>query len=234
MIPFCLIPARGGSKGIPRKNLQYVGAQSLLAECIAAAMGADCFDGRVYVSTEDGDIARAASEADCAFIRRPPELASDDATTENVIEHAIGFAFGLARAAGTPIPTHIVTLQCTAPFTEPSDITRCLEAVAPGTGYDSSFCAAKFHGKIWRDVDGVADSVNHNRLNPRAPRQAEPFQQYLEAGSVYCTSIAEFIKASPGASRFAGRTAIVEVPMERVMEIDAPWELERARLIQHG
>jgi CMP-N-acetylneuraminic acid synthetase len=80
-----LIPARGGSKGIPRKNLAPVAGKSLLAWTVEAAHGAEKLT-RVVVSTEDDEIATAA-EAD--VLRRPPELAADDTPMLDVIRHAI-------------------------------------------------------------------------------------------------------------------------------------------------
>lgn len=228
MIAFAVIPARGGSRGIARKNLQHVGGQSLLARAISTCTAAGL---PVYVSTEDAEIAEHAYDHGAITIDRPSELATDTASTEAVIEHTIGYWRRKWRANPDRYesPTHIVTVQCTAPFLEPDDINRCVIMCSTGE-YDSSFAASRFHGKVWRDVDGSADPVSHDK-GKRVRRQDDAFHLYLEAGSVYCTSVDAFIAESPGASRFAGRCGIVEIDESRCFEIDAEWQLERARRV---
>jgi CMP-N-acetylneuraminic acid synthetase len=120
-------------------------------------------------------------------------------------------------------------MQCTSPFTEPGDIRACIAACATGES-DSAFCASRFHGKLWRGGGGRADPVNHDG-QAREPRQLAAFAEFIEAGSVYCVEALAFAKQL---SRFAGRTAIVEVPARRTLEIDEPWQLERAREIATG
>ena len=106
-----IVPARGGSKGVPRKNLREVGGRSLLVRAIDAGRKAAGVD-RVFVSTDDPEIQRAALVAGAeAPILRPDELASDTAPTFPVIQHAIGVI-----EAGGPRVSVIVLIEPTSPF----------------------------------------------------------------------------------------------------------------------
>lgn len=115
---YAIIPARGGSKRIPRKNLATLGGGPLIAWTIKAARDCPLID-RVYVSTEDRDVAAEARNHDeCSVIARPPELATDSASSEVALLHAIE-TFNL-------FPEYIVFLQATSPFRDADDITRAL------------------------------------------------------------------------------------------------------------
>ena len=83
-----VIPARGGSKGIPRKNIRMIAGKPLIAWTIEAALKAKLLD-RLVVSTEDREIARIAGDRGAEVIGRPAELASDEATTLSVLQHAL-------------------------------------------------------------------------------------------------------------------------------------------------
>lgn len=205
---YALIPARGGSKGIPRKNLHPLGGKTLLARAIETALraGIPC-----WVSTEDDEIAQAAWASGASVMGQP--TASDTSTSEQAIAYAIG-----KWSTTEDPPTHVAMVQCTAPFMEALDITRCVEAASDGV-HDAAFAACRWHGHVWtpqRLPSGV-----------RQPRQVSE-THYLEAGSVYVTEIEAFKRTG---SRFGSRPALVEVPADRVFEIDEPWQLEWARRI---
>jgi CMP-N-acetylneuraminic acid synthetase len=116
-----VIPARGGSKGIPRKNLREVGGRPLIVWTIAAARSASCLD-RIVVSTDDRDIANISREAGAEVLLRPTELAGDDTPTRPVLKHA----HDLLSAEGF-VAAAVVTLQPTSPLRRPHHI---VEAVA--------------------------------------------------------------------------------------------------------
>jgi CMP-N-acetylneuraminic acid synthetase len=111
-----VIPARGGSKGVPRKNIRPLLGKPLLAWSIEAANQARLVDA-VVVSTEDPEIARVAREYGAEVIDRPAELASDEADTLPVLQHVLE-----CRPAET-----LVLLQPTSPVREPGLIDRCIE-----------------------------------------------------------------------------------------------------------
>lgn len=116
-----LVPARGGSKGLPRKNLRQVGGLPLVAWPIRAAKAARVVD-RVVVSTDDAEIAAVAREAgaDVPFMR-PAELASDVATTPSVVSHALT----MLAAAGDNYD-YVTILEPTSPLTDANDVERAL------------------------------------------------------------------------------------------------------------
>jgi N-acylneuraminate cytidylyltransferase len=122
-----IIPARGGSKGIPRKNVKPLAGHPLLAWTIKAAAEAALLD-RFVVSTEDAEIAEVARLYGAEVTERPVELAKDDTTTRDVLAHTV-------RALGCP-QTVVVLLQCTSPVRSEGLIDRTISAFLAGD-YDS-------------------------------------------------------------------------------------------------
>lgn len=120
-----VIPARGGSKGIPRKNIKPIAGKPLIAWTIEAAKGSKLID-RCIVSTEDDEIARVAKGLGALVLHRPAELSTDEADTLDVLKHALE-AF--------PCDT-LVLLQPTSPVRKPGLIDACIKEFAEG-GYDS-------------------------------------------------------------------------------------------------
>ena len=136
-----VIPVRGGSKSIPRKNLQEVEGRPLLAYAIEAASSARRLD-RFVVSTEDEEIASVARElgAEVPF-RRPDELAADEVSIVPVVRHAMEAMDGLGFRADA-----VLSLQATSPFLEGEDIDRAIETFER-TGADSVVSVEKIeHG----------------------------------------------------------------------------------------
>lgn len=214
-----VIPARGGSKGIQKKNLQLLGGHSLVARSIMQAREAMLVT-EVVVSTDDEEIAAEARRYGARVVERPVEISGDTASSESALLHAVDT---LQQSTGRA-PAVTVLMQCTAPFTTAADIDGTVAPVVEGKA-ESAFAACLFHHFLWkRDGAGLAKGVNHDG-GPRKRRQdLEP--QYLEAGSVYAMRT-ETLRAE--GSRFCGRTAIYEVPADHCFEIDTPVELERGR-----
>ncbi len=213
-----LIPARGGSKGIPRKNLCLLGGLPLVARTVEAARGARCVT-RVAVSTDDPEIAAVARAHGAEVVMRPPELSTDAASSESALLHALG----QLRAGGAPDPELVVFLQCTSPFTLPADIDGTVESLLAGKA-DSAFSASRFSHFLWRrDESGAAVGVGHDKS--ARPRRQERGEEYLENGAVYAMRTAGFLAAR---HRFFGRTVIHPMPAERSLEIDEPGDLLRA------
>jgi CMP-N-acetylneuraminic acid synthetase len=118
-----LIPARGGSKGVPRKNIIPLGGYPLIAYPIAAALLSKHIS-RVIVSTDDEEIASVARAfgAEVPFMR-PAELAQDNSTDLSFVEHAIGWL----RANEGEVPEYLVELRTTTPLRKPEDIDAAVE-----------------------------------------------------------------------------------------------------------
>ncbi|MFI9648560.1 cytidylyltransferase domain-containing protein [Streptomyces sp. NPDC052040] len=252
-----VIPARGGSKGVPAKNLAPVGGIPLVAravrECRAARLVTD-----VVVSTDDQAIAAAAREAGAEVVLRPAAIAGDTATSEAAVLHAMDAHEALH---GSPVDV-VLLVQCTSPFLVREDVDGVAAAVVRN-GADTALTVAPFHGFIWRDAadepapaigsqrtgeageaawtaprpqDGtgstrVADAtggygVNHDKsFRPR--RQDRP-QDLLETGAAYAMDAAGLREHR---HRFFGRTELVRTDPARVLEIDDPHDLARARAL---
>ncbi|WP_326721042.1 MULTISPECIES: N-acylneuraminate cytidylyltransferase [unclassified Streptomyces] len=242
-----VIPARGGSKGVPAKNLLPVGGVPLVAravrECRAARLVTD-----VVVSTDDQAIAAAARQAGAEVVLRPAAIAGDTATSEAAVLHAMDAHEALH---GSPVDV-VLLVQATSPFIVREDIDGVSAAVVEN-GADTAVTVAAFHGFIWRDADDEATAVdtgatasvggssvavanttttsggygvNHDKsFRPR--RQDRP-QDLLETGAAYAMDATGFREHQ---HRFFGRTELVRTDPARVLEIDDPHDLARARAL---
>ncbi|MFH9939444.1 N-acylneuraminate cytidylyltransferase [Streptomyces murinus] len=222
-----VIPARGGSKGVPAKNLAPVGGVPLVAravrECRATRLVTD-----VVVSTDDQAIAAAAREAGAEVVLRPAAIAGDTATSEAAVLHAMD-AHEALHGAAVDI---VLLVQCTSPFIVREDIDGVAGAVAEN-GADTAVTVAPFHGFVWRESDGEGEGdgeggvgVNHDK-SYRPRRQDRP-QDFLETGTAYAMDAAGFREHG---HRFFGRTELVRTDPARVLEIDDPHDLARARAL---
>ncbi|MDQ0908091.1 YrbI family 3-deoxy-D-manno-octulosonate 8-phosphate phosphatase [Streptomyces canus] len=222
-----VIPARGGSKGVPAKNLAPVGGVPLVAravrECLATRLVTD-----VLVSTDDQAIAVAAREAGAEVVMRPAAIAGDTATSEAAVLHALDTHEALHGAAVDVV----VFVQCTSPFIVREDIDGVAAAIVED-GADTAVTVAPFHGFIWRDTESPAadaptggHGVNHDK-SYRPRRQDRP-QDFLETGAAYAMDAPGFRKHQ---HRFFGRTELVRTDPARVLEIDDPHDLARARAL---
>ena len=118
-----IIPARGGSKGVPGKNLRRVGGRSLVERAVDACRAARLVEA-VYVSTDDAEIAASAEAAGAKVIMRPAELCSDTASSESALLHALDQLIMVGEE-----PEVLVFVQCTSPFIAPDDLDRGVELV---------------------------------------------------------------------------------------------------------
>ena len=219
----CVILARGGSKGVPGKNLLPVAGVSLIGRSVRAGRAATGVGG-VYVSTDDADIAAEARRFGATVIDRPAELAGDTASSESGWLHAVP----IIRAAQPNLDT-LVFLQCTSPFTTGADIDGCLSAMLD----QNAACALSViadHGFLWTtDADGFGTGVNHDHLQQRKRRQDLP-PQYLENGAIYCVDAAAFERTG---QRFCGPVALHAVDHPPV-EIDTLQDFELCTRIALG
>ncbi|OKI88182.1 N-acylneuraminate cytidylyltransferase [Streptomyces sp. CB02414] len=217
-----VIPARGGSKGVPAKNLAPVGGVPLVAravrECRASRLVTD-----VVVSTDDQTIAAAAREAGAEVVLRPAAIAGDTATSEAAVLHAMDAHEALHGA----VVDVVLLVQCTSPFIVREDIDGVAGAVAE-SGADTAVTVAPFHGFVWRDGAGEegGHGVNHDKSH--RPRRQDRPQDLLETGAAYAMAAGGFREHR---HRFFGRTELVRTDPARVLEIDDPHDLARARAL---
>ena len=216
-----VIPARGGSKGIPRKNLQPLAGKPLLAHTIEAALSAR-YIGRVVVSTDDAEIAAVSRQYGAEVVWRPAEISGDTASSESALLHTLEY---LQQTEGYE-PDLLVFLQCTAPFTLPEDIDGAVQALLDENA-DSALAVTPFHYFLWRrDKNGDAVGINHNKRVRLLRQQREP--QFLETGAVYVMRTHGFKEVK---RRFFGKTALYVIPPERCLEIDEPVDLRIAEVL---
>lgn len=220
-----LIPARGGSKGIPRKNLVPLAGRPLLAHTIEQARSTSAVT-RVVVSTDDDEIARCAAEWQAEVVRRPSELASDTASSEAALLHALDT---LDREEGYE-PEIVVFLQATSPLRRGHDIARAIETFDT-EGADSLFSACPVHGFVWRRRGSELDALTYD---PRErPRRQDVGDDYLENGSIYVFK-PEVLRRYQ--NRLGGKIAIYPMDPLDSFQVDEPADLELfERLLEvHG
>jgi YrbI family 3-deoxy-D-manno-octulosonate 8-phosphate phosphatase len=210
-----VIPARGGSKGIISKNLRLIVGKPLIAHTIQAARAATRV-GRVFVTTDDPAIADVTRRFGGEVIERPAALASDTASSESALLHALQ----VLEDEHDYRPEILAFLQCTSPLTIAADIDGTIGALLEQEA-DSAFSGAPSFYNLWRQEKDGARAINHDQYARLRRQDKEP--QFVETGAVYAMRVAGFIAAR---YRFFGKIACYEVPAERSWEIDEPVDLE--------
>jgi YrbI family 3-deoxy-D-manno-octulosonate 8-phosphate phosphatase len=211
-----VIPARGGSKGIPLKNLKPVAGRSLVARGVEAALYAPSVTD-VVVSSDHPDIRTEALGHGAQAIDRPAELAGDTATSESAVLHAMDW---YATTFGTD-PDVVVLLQCTSPFIDPQDLDAAVRTVLDGEA-DVCFSVAENHNFLWTtDPEGGVRAVGHSA--DFRPRRQDREPQFRETGAFYAMRADGFRARG---HRFFGRLKLHVVPEEHATEIDTLEDLE--------
>ena len=209
-----LIPVRGGSKGVPRKNLREVAGKPLVVWTIEQALAITVPSGEhvdVVVSTEDAELAAIARGAGAEVLDRPVELAQDDTATEPVVLHAID-----ALTADGRGPDRVMLLQATSPIRREGTLDRALGEHAL-TGVDSLVGVvpeAPFH---WQTTPlGPLPAYDVDR-RPRRQDLTPETLRYRETGSVYVTRTEIYRRQ---ANRIGGRVGLFVMSEEEGLDID--------------
>jgi YrbI family 3-deoxy-D-manno-octulosonate 8-phosphate phosphatase len=206
-----IIPCRGGSKGIPRKNLMPVGGVKLVARAIRTAQSAGVDE--VFVSTDDQEIASVALSEGAMVIVRPKQLGSDKASTDDVLLHAIQEISGYSAKSSEKI---VVLMQATSPFTSVGTVRTAIRQVQLSD--QSVISVTPWHGFLW-NLDGILKARHHDPRN-RLRRQDLGETMYLETGGVYAARLRDFMENK---NRFGKQPAPVEVSRMESLEIDT-WD----------
>jgi YrbI family 3-deoxy-D-manno-octulosonate 8-phosphate phosphatase len=217
-----VIPARGGSKGLPGKNLMTVGGVSLVARAVHACRSAPSIDA-VFVTSDDEAILAAAVAAGAHAIRRPDDIATDSASSEAALIHACGV---ITAELGTA-PDVLVFVQATSPFVDSASLDRAVTRVRDGQ-YDSMLAAVDAHEFLWVTREGVAHGVNHDSRERLRRQDREP--EYRETGAFYVMDWHGFLESK---HRFFGRVGIELTPREFAVEIDTIEDLQISRALSH-
>ena len=203
------IPARGGSRGIPNKNIKEFADKPLIVHSIEYSLDSKHVD-EVIVSTDDSNISKISQAAGAKVIQRPPELATDKATTESVIEHYL-------RLSKTK-PDIIVLLQATSPLRPKGSLDNALNHFQKG-GYDSLLSICPTHRFFWRVKDDDTTYSEYDYLN-RPLRQdiIRANMRFVENGSLYIFTSDHFVKTG---NRLGGKIGYVEWSEKYSVEIDS-------------
>lgn len=208
-----VIPARGGSKGIPGKNLRRVGGVPLLVRAIESALASVHID-RVLVSTDDPGIASVAHAAGADVIDRPSALSGDEARSEDALLHAL---------ESLPEPADVlVFVQATSPFIDPVALDSAIERVQHGVE-DVVFAAVPTFEFLWT---ATGDGVNHDPTV--RPRRQDREPHFRETGAFYVLDARGFRSAG---HRFFGRVGVALVDPVTSIEIDDLHELRVANAL---
>lgn len=214
-----VIPARGGSKRIPRKNINIFCGKPIIAWSIQAALSSGCFDS-VIVSTDDEEIASVAREwgADVPFMR-PPELSDDYTETIPVIRHAIDW-----HSHHSVIPELVCCIYATAPFATPEDISRG-EKILIDTGCDYAFTVTSYAFPIQRAMR-ITPEKKTEMFYPEnfGTRSQDLEEAFHDAGQFYWGRTNAWVSGK----KIFHAAAPVFLPRHRVQDIDTQEDWERA------
>ena len=219
----CIIPARGGSKRIPRKNIKSFNGKPMIAHSIDAALKSGCFD-KVIVSTDDQEIADIAIEygAEVPFLR-PEELANDHAGTLPVIEQAIEW-FDENDTA----PDEICCLYATAPFVQAETLKKAYQQLQ-NTKADYCFTVTSFPFSIQRAIKITQENrIEMFQAEYFNTRSQDLEEAYHDAGQFYWGKASAFKKMEP---LFSNKASPYILPRHLVQDIDTPEDWLRAELM---
>ena len=202
-----VIPARGGSKRIPRKNVRVMCGKPLICYSIENAKALkDCMDVDVAVSTDDEELAGIVEKRGVEVIKRPAELATDSITLDPVIFHAMQV---MEEKHGCRYDT-VITMQATSPTLKKETIKAAIEFFADNS-YDTIISAMNKPHLSWGVVDGKITKNYEKRLNSQ-----ELPPNYLETGGFLITR-RDCVKED---SRIGDNVNIFEIPEEEAIDID--------------
>ena len=227
----CTICARGGSKGVPGKNLRELAGRPLIAHSVEHAFAADRFD-VVAVSSDDEAILEAAREAGAHHVvRRPDSLAQDDSAKSPAIVHCVRT---VEERTGQSYGT-MVDLDATSPLRQPHDITGALDLLGSG-GFDNVISVtparkSPYFNLVERDRQGLA-VLSKSPPSAVVRRQDAP-PCYDINGSVYVWTRACFLAGAPA---LGSRTGLYEMPEERSVDVDTEldWSLVELLMSRRG
>ena len=214
-----VIPARGGSKRIPRKNIKPFSGKPMIAWSIEAALESGCFD-HVVVSTDDDEIAELArhSGAEVPFVR-PSELSDDRTGTIPVIRHAVEWF-----AERGQMPVHVCCIYATAPFVRAADIRRGLDVLISSAS-EYAFSVTSYPFPIQRAIritaNGCVEMFSPEQFNTRSQDLEDAFH---DAGQFYWGRATAWLT---GKVIFGPHAVAVQLPRYRVQDIDTPedWQM---------
>lgn len=218
-----VIPARGGSKRVPRKNIRAFCGRPMIGWSLEAARSSGCFD-RIVVSTDDDEIAGIARDSGALVpFRRPPELSDDHATSVAVVAHAVRWHIDNGFA-----PDAVCCLYPTAPFVRPEDLAAGLRLLVE-SGRDFAFPVTSYAFPIQRalrrDPSGGVAMLHPEHQITRSQDLEEAFH---DAGLFYWGRPDPWLEERP---IYGPASTTLLLPRHRVQDIDTPEDWRRAEFM---
>jgi len=213
-----IIPARGGSKGIPRKNIKPLGGRPLLYYTVDAAKKSDIFD-KIIVSTDDAEIEKVSIKYGAHVVKRPGRISRDTSSTEQAVIHALWWL----KKKEKYIPDVIILLQATSPLRTAPDI-RAAYRKFREKNLDSLLSVTRNKAFIWKAKKDKFVPVNYDYKS--RPRRQDIKNQFRENGAIYITKNKTYKKSR---NRLGGSIGYYIMNEERSMEVDTMLDFEAIR-----
>ena len=210
-----IIPARGGSKEIPGKNIKPLGGKPLLAYSIEAAKFSQKID-RVIVSTDSKEIAVVSQKHGAEIIMRPQALATDISPSEDALIHVVE---SLESNEKVQVDL-IVFLQATSPLRPPELIDQCIDKLIENDG-DSLLTVCSEHLFYWRESNGLGESIHNYRNRPMRQLASKSDIIYKENSSLYIMKRDILIKQK---NRLGRKIILFPMEVEDSFEIDSKFD----------
>lgn len=218
--------ARGGSKGIPRKNLRLLGGKPLLVHALEALGGVPGV-WRILVSTDDAEIAGVASGWGAEIVTRPAPLAADDAPEWLAWRHLVET---VGSAWGSSVDDVLLVAPTTSPLRVPGDLDRAATRLREGDVDVVISVTPAARNPYFNMVTIGADGRAAVMMKPETPifrRQDAP--AVFDVTTVAYAASPQYVLTAP--RLFAGRVGAIVVPAERALDIDTPHEFEMAEIL---
>ena len=212
-----IIPARGGSKGIPLKNLKLLNGKPLIDYSINSSIKSK-FITRTIVSSDHPKILKRAEKLGAEILKRPKNLATDSSKLEPVMEHCLNY-FKLKE---NYIPDIIILLQNTSPLRTKKHIDDALN-IFLNSKFDSMLSGYISHNFVWKIKNERVIPVNYNPK--KRPNRQEFNNQFIENGAIYITKYSSFKKSK---CRISGKIGFFEMGKELSIDIDTKSDLLQA------
>ena len=202
----CIIPARGGSKGIPNKNLIELDGLPLVCHSLKQALASEWISD-VYVSSDSDEILETSINCGALGIKRPIEISGDKASPEEALKHALNDIGDV---------DYVVYLQPTSPLREVIDIDQSISTTLLGE-YDSVFSAVELGDMfVWHQKENGLTSINYDHDN-RKRRQDIKEEYFIENGSIYVFKPSVLLKYN---NRIGGNIGKYVMGKNKLLEID--------------
>ena len=220
--PIAIIPARGGSKRLPRKNIAPIMNQPMISWPIKACLEAGIFE-RVVVSTEDSEIADVAATYGAQVVIRPEELATDEIHEGEAHNHVLDTLSGEGI-----MPEHFLVIYATAILVTAEDIKAAYHLTQKSTEPDAVMSMSPYPYHPYKAFLEGDDKFWHPMFPKECKMQTQTYPHALAVNGTFC-----WLRTAPWHENmhyFPDKFACYEMPMERAIDIDTPEDYERAKI----